>query len=998
MKRRIVNTLLAVISLLCCLGAQGQQITVSGKVTDQANGNPLAGASVKVKGTNQAVAVNASGEFSIVVPSKDAVLEVSYIGYGTQEITVGNKTTVNVQMSNTTSNMNEVVVVGYGQVKKRDLTGAVVSIKGSETTKVPVTTPIEALQGKVPGADIYRDNGYAGGGTNIRIRGNRSISNPESSNNVLVIVDGVQGVSLDDVNPNDIQSIDVLKDASSTAIYGSRGANGVIIVTTKRGHTGKPRITFNTYAGVSEVSKYGPMKSGPEYIDFKREAYRAVGTWNSPADDPKIFNPIELNAIANHQYINYPALLLHHGTQQDYQVGVSGGNEKTKIYFSGDYFREKGILKLNDFKRYSARFNIDQTINSWMKAGVSSQYAFIDNDIRRDPFNFAAKAVPLGVPYDSLGNVVMYPAGGTQMSPLVDEQPGQWKDNAKTSRFSGAVYLELNPIKDLTIRSTFNGTIAAQTTGNYYGKNTINGKGSNSQSSIYNTQSTFMSWENQINYKKEIGDHSIALTGVTTFNQTVNTNNYESGRNQTFPSQIYWNLGAANQNMSISSGYQRFNLLSYTGRINYSYKGKYLVTLTGREDGSSKLAPGHKWKFFPSAAVAWRISDEAFMDKQNIFSDLKLRVGYGISGNDAIAPYGTQGGITSQMFSYTDANAASAYTINTLFGNRDLQWELTATTDVGLDFALLKNRISGTFDFYNARTYNLIFPYTLPSSTGFQSVNRNIGRTNNRGYEVSLTSNNIVSHESGGFKWTSTISYARNRERITSLPNGNVYSSDYRNSLILGEPVSILYDYVKLGLWQLGEEAQAAQYGAVPGDIKIADISGPDGKPDGKITPDDRTVIGARVPKWTGGFNNDFSYKNFDLNVLFIGRFGQWMTSDYYAKYYRNGAQNGAHMDYWTPENPTNAYPRPNANASSNYVTTLTEFENSYIKLRNITLGYTFPKRIIDKLKINGLRVYVSGKNLGFYSKNNKDFDPESEGIVDQPLNKLFVGGLNLTF
>ena len=996
MKRKtIVNYLLAVISLLCCLPAQAQQITITGKVTDQANGNPLTGASVKVKGTNQTAMVNASGEFSISVPSKSAVLEISYVGYGTQEITVGNKTSISVQLSSTATDMNEVVVIGYGQVKKRDLTGAVVAIKGSETTKVPVTTPIEALQGKVAGADIYRDNGYAGGGTNIRIRGNRSLTNLSNSNSVLIIVDGVQNVSLDDINPNDIESINVMKDASSTAIYGSRGANGVIIVTTKRGANGKPKITFNTYAGSSEVSKYGPMKSGPEYIDFKREAYRAVGTWNSPADDSKIFNPQELNAINNQQYIDFPSLLLHHGAQQDFQVGVSGGTDKTKIYFSGDYFREKGILKLNDFKRYSARFNIDQVINSWMKAGISSQYAFIDNDIRRDPFNQASKALPLGVPYDSAGNVILYPVGGTQMSPLADEQPGQWKDNAKTTRFSGAVFVELNPIKDLTIRSTFNGTVTSQTRGTYYGKNTINGGGANSQSSITNTQFNFISWENQVTYKKEIKDHAFTVTGITTYNQTVNTNNFESGRNQVFPSQIYYNLGAANQNLAISSGYQRFNLLSYTGRINYSYKDRYLLTLTGREDGSSKLAPGNKWAFFPSAAVAWKISDEAFMSKQNIVNDLKLRVGYGVSGNDVIAAYQTQAGISSVQFAYTDATAAPAYTINTLFGNKELQWELTATTDIGLDFALLKNRITGSFDFYDARTYDLIFGYSLPPSTGYLTVNRNIGKTNNRGIEVSLTSNNIVSH---GIKWSTTVTYAKNRERITSLPNGNVFSSDYRNSLILGQPANILYDYVKQGLWQLGEEAQAAQYGAVPGDIKIADLSGPDGKPDGKITPDDRTVIGARVPKWTGGISNDFSYKNFDLNVLFIGRFGQWMTSDYYAKYYRNGAQNGSHMDFWTPENPTNAYPRPNANASSNYVTTLTEYENSYIKLRNITLGYTVPKRMLEKLRINGLRFYVSGKNLTFFSKNNKDFDPESEGIVDQPLNKLFVGGLNLTF
>jgi TonB-linked outer membrane protein, SusC/RagA family len=992
--RAFMICLLAITGLLWTYDARAQEKQITGTITDQQNGEPLPGATITLKGTNKTAVVNNQGEFSITVPSSGAVLVVSYVGYGTQEITVGDKTNIPIQLSSAASNMNEVVVIGYGQVKKRDLTGAVVSIKGSETTRVPVTTPVEALQGKVPGADIYRDNGYAGGGANIRIRGNRSLQNASSSNNVLVIVDGVQGVNLNDINPNDIESIDILKDASSTAIYGSRGANGVMIVTTKRGQSGKARITFNTYAGQSEVAKYGPMQSGPEYIAFKREAYRATGDWNSPADDPKIFNQAELDAIAKQQFIDWPSLILRHGAQQDYQIGVSGGTEKTKVYFSGGYFHEKGLLRLDDFKRYSARFNIDQTINNWLKAGISSQYAYIDNDKRRDPFNQASKSVPLGVPYDSAGNVVWDPVGRNQPSPLADEQPGQWKQNAKTSRFSGAVFVELTPIKDLSIRSTFNATLDNTTTGLFYGKYTINGGGANSQSQITDNQSSFISWENIATYKKDFGDHSFTLTGVTTYNQTVNTSNSGGGRNQVFPSQIYWNLGSATQNMFLSSSYAKWNLLSYTGRINYAYKGKYLVTLTGRNDGSSKLAPGNKWAFFPSAAVAWRISDEAFMDKQHVFDDLKLRVGYGISGNDVIAPYGTQGGVSPLMFSYNDADPANAFTINTLYGNPDLKWELTATTDIGLDFSLLKNRISGTIDYYNARTYDLIFGYTLPSSTGYQTVNRNIAETNNRGVEVSLTTRNIATNN---FKWTSTISYAKNRERIVSLPNGNVYSSDYRNSLIIGQPTQILYDYVKLGIWQLGEEAEAAQFGAVPGDIKIADISGPDGKHDGKISPEDRTIIGARVPKWTGGFNNDFSYKGFDLNVLFIARFGQWMTSDYYAKYYRNGAQNGSRLDYWTPENPTNAYPRPNATASTPYITTLTEYENSYIKLRNVTLGYTFPKTLLNKWGIQGLRVYVSGKNLTFFSKNNKDFDPESEGIIDQPLNKLVVGGLNLT-
>jgi TonB-linked SusC/RagA family outer membrane protein len=407
------------------------------------------------------------------------------------------------------------------------------------------------------------------------------------------------------------------------------------------------------------------------------------------------------------------------------------------------------------------------------------------------------------------------------------------------------------------------------------------------------------------------------------------------------------------------------------------------------------LGEGNKWAFFPSAAVGWRISDEAFMDNQKIFSDLKLRASYGVSGNDVIGAYATQNSLTLIPFSYNDAATVPAYGVAATIGNDELEWELTATTDIGLDFSLLNNRISGSIDYYDAKTYNLIFPYTLPSSTGVTSINRNIGSTRNKGIEIALNSNNITNK---AFTWTTSLTFARNKEKITELPNGNVIADDYRNSLILGESPTIYYDYVKLGIWQLGEETEAAKFNAIPGDIKIADISGgPDGKPDGKITSADRTVIGTRVPKWTGGLTNDFRYKGFDLSVLFIARVGQWISSDYYAKYVRTGAENSARIDYWTPENPTNEYPRPHATRPSTNVTTLTEREASFVKLRNITLGYTLSKSISSRFRIDNLRVYVSGKNLHSFT-NLKDFDPEGEGVIDRPLNRLYVAGLNVTF
>lgn len=970
--------------------ALGRQSKLTGTVNDT-KGVPIAAASVSIKGTKTGTSTDANGQFGLDLPAGgNHILVINHLGHVSREIPLGaNETTIQITLQDSEETLDEVVVIGYGEVKKRDLTGSVVSVKGDDLTKVPVTTPTEALQGRVPGADITRNNGYAGQGASVQLRGNRSIANPGSSNNVLYIVDGIQGVAAQDIDPNDIQSIEVLKDASSTAIYGSRGANGVILITTKRGASEKPRLSYNAYAGVSHVAGYGEFMTGQEYVDFRREAYRAVGSWNSPADDSKILNPLQLDAFQKGQFVNWSDLLLHDGFQQNHQLSVSGGGKNTKVYFSGAYFQEKGVLKMDEYKRYSGRLNIDQTINNWMTVGLQSQFAYIDNDIRRDPLNQASKVAPLGLVYNEAGELNMFPLQGSLINPLADEQPDAYKRNTKSNRATVSGYIELKPVKDLSIKSTFGAIFSTSEAGNFYAKNTIDGKGSRSQASVTNNQDRNISWENVITYNKQFEDHALQLTGVTSYLSWTNTNSFAGGNNQLFPSQYYYNIGGANQNPFYGSGYVESKLFSFSGRVNYSYKGKYLLTLTGRNDGSSKLAAGHKWAFFPSAAAAWRVVDEDFMKEQQAVSDLKLRVSYGVSGNDVISPYATQNSVVVQNFSFDDANAANAYVINGLIGNNTLKWELTKTMNIGLDFGLFNNVLTGSIDYYNAKTSDLIFPYTLPLSTGVTTVNRNIGKTQNKGVELALTSHNM---QKNSFSWNTGLTFAHNNEKIVELPNGNVISDDYRESLIVGQAAQIYYDYKKIGVWQLGEEEQATQYGAEPGDIKIADLNN-----DGKIDASDRTIIGRRVPKWTAGLTNDFKFKGFDLNILLIARVGQWISSDYYAKYNRNGVENGAKIDYWTPENPTNDYPQPNANKGSNYITTLTEREASYVKIRNITLGYNFPGALIGKWKLQSLRIYASGKNLHTFS-SLKDFDPEGEGVIDQPLNRLFVFGLNVGF
>ncbi|WP_426061788.1 SusC/RagA family TonB-linked outer membrane protein [Hymenobacter sp. B1770] len=987
---------LLLVALLLTTRVYAQTRTITGQVFSADKSEALPGVTVVLKGTTTGTATDNDGRFTLPAPDKQEVtLVVSYLSYKVQELVVKpDQSRLQVRLSPEAAALDDVVVIGYGTVRKRDLTGSVVSVKGEEVTKLPVTTVVEALQGKIPGADITRNSGYAGQGASVRIRGNRSIANPGSSNNVLYIVDGVQGVNASDIDPNDVESIEVLKDASSTAIYGSRGANGVIIITTKRGSNNKPKLSLNAYNGITQVAGYGQFMDGPQYIAFRREAFRAVGTWNSPADDSKVFNPAQLDAINKGQFVNWPDLLLNNGRQQNYQLGVAGGSEDTKVYFSAGYFDEQGLLELDRFKRYTARLNIDQTVNKWMKVGIQSQLAHINNDIRRDPFNLASQLPPLGSPYNADGTFALFPLGGNQVNPLADQQPGAYQRNTKTNRITAGAYLELTPMDGLNLRSTFAANFATSEAGNFYGRNTIDGRGANSQASIANNQNRNLSWENVLTYRKDIGEHSLTATGVGSILTFTNTNSFVGGANQVLPSQSFYNLAGANQNPFFGSGFAQNKLISFTGRVNYGFKGKYLLTLTGRSDGSSKLGPGNKWAFFPSAGLGWRLIDEPFMKTQKALTELKLRGSYGISGNDVINAYATQGALQLIQFGYNDAGATPAYGIAPTIGNPDLKWELTTTADFGVDFGLLDNRLTGTVDYYDARTNDLIFPYTLPLLTGVTTVNRNIGKTRNRGIEVALTSQNL---RGKSFTWSTTATFAANRETIVSLPNGNVVADDYRNSLIQGQPAQIYYDYKKIGIWQLGEETEAAKYGAIPGDIKVADLSGPDGVPDGRITSADRTIIGSRVPKWTGGLSNDFRYHGFDLNVLLVARVGQWISSDYYAKYTRSGNNNGAVVDYWTPENPTNEYPRPNATRSLSYVTTLTERQASFAKVRNITLGYTLPKAATSFLHIDNIRLYLSGKNLYTFS-DLKDFDPEGEGVIDRPLNRVYVVGLNVGF
>jgi len=963
-------------------------LTVTGKVVDE-KGDPLPGVSIKIKGTNYGVATGVSGDFTISVPSANTILVYSFLGYQTLEQNINGKTSLKIAMVPTSQLLEQVIVVGYGTVKKRDLTGSVVSVKGDEITKVAASNPMEALQGKVAGVDIVRTSGGAGANVSVTVRGNRSLT---ASNGPLYIVDGIQYANYEDINQNDIASMEFLKDASSTAIYGSRGANGVIIITTKRGAAGNVKVSAGTYYGVTELNGYPKPMTGPEFANLKREGYRTIGTWNSTADDPKVFtNATDLAAVQNGTSYYWPGMSLKNGSQQDYNVSVSGGGEKTKAYFSMDYFKETGLYTNDYSNRYTLRLNIDHQVLKSFKVGLQSQLAYYDQNLRNDGIlTVENKVIPYFSPYNTDGSLAKFPGNGNQANPLFDDDPSQFINKNNITHLLSTAYAEWKPFADLTIRSNLGATLSSSRNGNFQGENTINrALSSGSLSSEANSTDNSLIWENIVTYQKKLGDHNVGLTAITSYQSSISDQSTAQGTGQLLSSQSFYALQSNPANLKISSNYVGQNLTSGALRLNYAFKDRYLLTLTGRADGSSVLAPGNKWAFFPSAAGAWRIIDESFMKEQNTFSELKLRGSYGIAGNAAVKPYQTQSNVILIPFAWNDVTAL-AYGLDPNIGNPNLKWELTGTLDLGLDFGILRDRITGSIDYYDSQTKDLLLLQQLPASTGAKTTLANVGKSRNTGVEIALNTVNIRTDD---FSWTSNITYTRNNERITHLPND---VNDLGNGWFIGHPVSSFYDYQKVGIWQTSEATQAAAYGYKPGDIKVADIDG-----DGKITAaGDRVILGAGVPKYSFGFSNDFKYKSFDLNIQLFGRIGQMFISQYALKYEPNAIENGAVVDYWTPENPTNAYPRPNANiskASEAFASTLGYEDGSFVKIRNATLGYNLPGTVAKSIHVSNVRIYVSAKNFATFSKV-KDYDPEGMGSFERPLTKLFLAGFNVSF
>jgi TonB-linked SusC/RagA family outer membrane protein len=995
-------------------GAQpNKTIPVSGRVT-QANGSPLPGVTVVVKGTTMGTSTDVNGGFSLEVP-EGSTLAFSFIGFVSQEVVVKEQNALDIKLVEDNKALDEVVVIGYGTVKKRDLTGAVYSVKSDDILKTPTHNAVEALQGRVPGADITRVSGAAGASSNILIRGTRSING--ANNGPLIVIDGFQGGNITDLNPNDIESIEVLKDASSTAIYGAQGANGVIIVTTKRGAAGKVQVAYNGFYGVNDY-QFPASRTGDDYVALRREAWRATGDWASPADDAKIFpDPGEYDAVRNNQWVNWIDLVKHRGTQQSHAVSLRAGSDKTRVFSSLGYFREEGMLKNNDYNRYNARLNVDQTISKVFKVGLLSQVNFYQQNDRQNPLGQATQISPLGVPYNDAGEINVYPiaADQTRISPLADERgPYVARDNTIRTNVIANGYLEVTPLKGLSFRSNFGTNLDFRRRGIYNDRTSLfSASNRTAVASTENIFSRFLNWDNILTYSRELGKHSVTLTGITSYIRSDVDNSYASGTNQLLASQLFYDLNSTSTAVTRTlrspnaAPYTGSENMAYAARLNYNYAGKYLLTVSGRYDGASRLAPGNKWDFFPSVGLGWNISDEAFLRDRAWLSQLKLRASYGVSGNYSISPYGTQSLLlASSRMSFGEV-PAQMYQFQPTVGNPNLGWEKSASLNLGLDLGLFDNRLTMTVDAYNTNTSDILLLRPLPLSSGVSQVYENIGATQNRGIELAITSQNIATEK---LKWSTTLTFTRNKEEITKLINDRdiiATSAPETNSLLLGRPINSFYTYQKQGIWQTSEADVAAlyrigNYTFKPGDIKVADLNG-----DFTFNASDQSYIGSRVPQWVAGLQNTVSYRGFDLSVLALARYGQFIDAQFLGRYNTAGGGNGpAILNYWTPENPTNDFPRPRRGTTlSSYqgytgYQALNFVDGSFFKIRTLTLGYTVPKSLSKKALLENARLYVTCSNLFILTKSKliKDYDPERGGDESTPLSRQVVVGLNLGF
>lgn len=1011
---------LGLLLLLCLipLCSIAQNIMVKGIVKDNF-GEPVIGANVTEKGTTNGMITDLDGNFSLTV-QKNATLVISYIGYVTQEIAIKGNTNLNITLKEDSKALEEVVVIGYGTARKSDVTGSIASVGGDKLQEMPSTNITYALQNRVAGVDMTQTSSQPGATMQIRIRGTRSLT---ASNDPLVVLDGIPFMgNLSDINPDDIKSMDILKDASSTAIYGSRGANGVILITTNRGAQGTPaKFTYNGYVGAKSVFSKYPMMDGPKYAEMRKYA----GKFENSLDESDDTNT------------DWQDLLYRTGMVNSHDVSVAGGTNNGSYSFGAAYYKDQGVIPTQNYTRYSLRGSFDQGVGKYFRFGLTTNSNYnITKGSNVGPYS-VLNNTPLANPYNADGSLKRTVKLNSQdenfvvTRDLVEDLEDSWLNEKKGFGTYNNLFAEVQCpwVKGLKYRVNL-GLNYRSTKGGVFTGEGINSSTADTPStaSLEHTETTNWAVENLITYDRTFGKHQLNIVGMYSAEETVYTKSHIAARDIPAEYLQYYNLGRAEGNITVNPDnwdYQKSGLMSWMGRAMYTYDNRYMLMATVRADASSRLAKGHQWHTYPAVSAGWNIGQESFMDDLEWLDILKVRVGYGQTSNQAVNPYSTWGKLSTRPYNFGPTGYATGYYVSAL-PNYDLGWEYSSTWNFGLDFTLFGGRLSGTFEYYIQKTSDLLQNVNLPSTSGVSSYVGNVGKTENKGVEFTLNGTILDNHN--GWTWDASINISANRNKLTELASGA--DRDEANNWFVGHPIDAIYDYEKIGLWQEGDPyLDILEPGGNVGMIKVKYTGeyNEDGTPVRQIGPDDRQII-SMEPKFTGGFSTRVAYKGFDLNVITAFKCGGKLISTlHHSNGYLNmltGRRGQVDVDYWTEENTNAKYPKPGGIQSGDnpkYGSTLGYFDASYWKVRNISLGYKFDEqKWLKNFGIQSLRAYVSIQNpfvicSPFHKETGLDPETNSYGNenvavtsgiqrrfltvgTNAPSTRNYLFGINLTF
>ena len=1014
-------------------GAQKQKVT--GTVTDE-SGEPLIGVTVVENGASVGAITDLDGRFTLDAPS-NATLTFSYVGYLTQNVKLNGNTKVDVVLKEDNALLDEVVVVGYGIQRKSDVTGALTRVNEEQLNSRPVSNAFEALQGKAAGVDITTSERPGTVGS-ILIRGTRSIN---ASNSPLYVVDGIPvSDGIDNLNPRDIEAIDILKDASSTAIYGSRGANGVVLITTKRGKEGKLQLTYSGSMTFEKLVDKSPAFSASDYITWRRWAYYNSNPELYPRGDQpnqkfdQDFFSGDNDALANVNKgwangtwngnlvsdTDWEGFVTQTGVTQEHNLRASGGTKDIQSSFSFGYLDNEGTQKGQEYKRYNAAMTTDIQATKWFKMGGSinaswskQKYGYSRTGqvgTASGPVDIysAAKALPhYTVPYTEAGDIIDQPGGSVVNAYTVFDEWKKSKDNREYFRAMGSFYAQIDfgkifePVQGLMYKMQFGPDFRYSRSGIFLDASSATRKGSNNFARRNDDRHFTWTLDNMLLYNRIFGDHSIGVTLLHSATKYTAESSGMSAERIYMPSFLWNNFGDidvtnTDNKAGMSSGFSQNTLLSYMARLNYSFMDRYLLTVSGRYDGASVLAKGNKWAFFPSMALGWRMEQENFLKDVEWLDQLKLRFGVGTTGNSAVGAYGTLGTIQSFYMPFSTANERilitnEPYYTNrqTMMANKNLGWEKTTQYNFGLDFSFLRGRINGNLDIYTSKTKDLLLNVSLPSLSGYPSMMDNIGETKNKGFDLTL---NVVPVRVADFEWVSTINAAYQKDEIVSLANGK--EDDIANAWFIGESIRVYYGYDNDGLWQESDAAEMAKFNEnghkfTPGSVKPVDQDG-----NYKIDDKDRVILGNLNPRWTLGWSNTFSWKGIELTLDLFGRFKYMVNTGGEGQY---GMYAQREIDYWTPDNPNADWQKPvYSTAGGDSYSSLLGFKDaSFIKVRNLSLGYRFDKALCNRLGINGAKFYIQGRNLGMLYSSVDFMDLDTGATY---FNRGFTVGLQLDF